>query len=215
MANTKLLYSEFSGFRLDFESKQVTKDGNPIVLTQKCVELLQYLLIQRNRVLRKKELLDSIWEGTFVDEATLTQHMYMLRKAFRSNGAEEFPIETIPKNGYKFVGEVVDIFEEDIENSFPPDNFVKDLFLEEKLAQPAESDPSRQPVGFWSGFISLLISGRRTVVISSFVLILFAAISGIRYSKTDLPKLIVESDRWRYFHSISWMLAVTTNSGSG
>lgn len=181
MAKAKLLYSDFSGFRVDFENKQVIRDGRPIVLTQKCFELLQYLLIQRDRVLRKKELLDSIWEGTFVDEATLTQHMYMLRKVFRNNGAKEFPIETIPKNGYKFVGEVVDVFEEDIENSFPPDNFANGLYLEEKLALPEDSALSVPVTGIWRNLRSLHIPGRRTIVVSSFILILFAAISGIRY----------------------------------
>jgi len=181
MAKAKLLYSDFSGFRVDFENKQVLQDGHPIVLTQKCFELLQYLLIQRDRVLRKKELLDSIWEGTFVDEATLTQHMYMLRKVFRKNGAKEFPIETIPKNGYKFVGEVVDVFEEDIENSFPPDNFAKGLFLEEKLTPHLESNSSHHTAGLGSKLSRVLIPGRRTVVISSLILILFAAMSGIRY----------------------------------
>ncbi len=181
MAKAKLLYSDFSGFRVDFENKQVLRDGHPVVLTQKCFELLQYLLIQRDRVLRKKELLDSIWEGTFVDEATLTQHIYMLRKVFRNNGAKEFPIETIPKNGYKFVGEVVDVFEENIDNSFPPDNFAKGLFLEEKLTPHVESDSPLHTSSRWPKLSSLPISNHRRVVISSFVLLLFAAINAVVY----------------------------------
>lgn len=181
MAKTKLLYSDFGSFRLDFENKQLLRDGHPVVLTQKCFELLQYALIHRDRTLGKKELLSSIWEGTFVDEATLTQHMYMLRKAIRSNDATEFPIETIPKNGYKFVGEVSDVFEEEIENSFPPDSFAKGLFLAEKQTPSAGLDTLQHLNQRWSRLWGEVKSYRRSIVFSTFFLIVFTTISGIRY----------------------------------
>jgi Tfp pilus assembly protein PilF len=45
--------------------------------------------------------MDALWPDGFVEEANLTQHIYVLRRAFREHGAPEF-IETAPRRGYRF-----------------------------------------------------------------------------------------------------------------
>lgn len=116
MAKKKLLYYEFNEFRLDILSGQLLKNGNPINLTQKCLETLQYLIRNRGRLLKKKELLDVIWSEAFVEESTLSQHIYLLRKALSENSQAKLLIETVPKKGYRFLGEVKEVFEIELEN---------------------------------------------------------------------------------------------------
>ena len=58
-------------------------------------------------MLKKEELLSTIWEDCYVEEATLTQHIYMLRKVLQENG--KIYIETLPKYGYRFVANVEEI----------------------------------------------------------------------------------------------------------
>ena len=36
--------------------------------------------VEATEVIRKRELMDSVWPGTFVEEAVLTQNIYTLRK---------------------------------------------------------------------------------------------------------------------------------------
>lgn len=97
---------EFGDFRLDLVNFRLLENGEQVALTQKSFELLEHLIENRGRVLKKEELLDALWEGNFVEEANLTQHIYMLRKALGQKGGEHNFIETIPKTGYRFVAEV-------------------------------------------------------------------------------------------------------------
>ena len=129
------LFYDFDVFRLDVENEQLLRRGSPITLTQKSFEVLQFLVQNRGRLLRKQELLSELWSDTHVVETTLTQHIYMLRKALSPNGESGFPIETIPKNGYRFNGEVEEIFGvESEEFQTASIEFVPKNVFEEKVA---------------------------------------------------------------------------------
>ncbi len=106
MSNNNVQCYEFGNFQLDLVNYRLVENGEPVPLTQKSFELLHHLIANRGRVLRKDELLDALWEGNFVEEANLTQHIYMLRKALKLKGGDTELIETIPKTGYRFVADV-------------------------------------------------------------------------------------------------------------
>ncbi|QQS42271.1 MAG: winged helix-turn-helix domain-containing protein [Acidobacteriota bacterium] len=109
MSENNVQFYDFGGFRLDLANYRLLEDGEPVPLTQKSFELLQYLIENRARVLKKDELLDTLWEGNYVEEANLTQHIYMLRKALGQKGSERMFIETIPKTGYRFIAQVEEV----------------------------------------------------------------------------------------------------------
>lgn len=102
-------FYEFSGYCLSLDEGVLYRDGAAITLTQKSVELLRYLVKNSGRVVTKQELLSAVWADTFVDDSTLTSHIYMLRKAMKIEGEEEPCIRTIPKKGYLFAGEVKEV----------------------------------------------------------------------------------------------------------
>lgn len=95
-------FYDFGSFRLDVSNRLLLRDGEHVPLTQKSFDILSYLIRNRNRMLRKQELLDEIWNDRYVEEANLAQHIYMVRKALRNNGSTVDYIETIPKFGYRF-----------------------------------------------------------------------------------------------------------------
>ncbi len=105
---------DFDDYRLDLTNFQLLENGESISLTQKSFELLHFLLENRGRILKKEELLDALWEGNFVEEANLTQHIYMLRKALKQQERKKLYIETIPKNGYRFLAQVDELYIEPI-----------------------------------------------------------------------------------------------------
>src|SRR4029453_11014 len=72
----------------------------------KVVDTLLLLIENSGRVLEKDELIQKLWPDTFVEEANLTQNIYVLRKALNSGTDSENYIETIPRRGYRFAGEV-------------------------------------------------------------------------------------------------------------
>ncbi|NNF00066.1 MAG: hypothetical protein HKN25_13675 [Pyrinomonadaceae bacterium] len=110
MSSDKIHCFEFGNFRLDLTNRELMKNGKHLPLTQKSFELLAFLIENRDRSLRKNEILNSIWDENFVEEANLAQHIYMIRKVLKNTGNTEEYIETIPKYGYRFVGSVTENF---------------------------------------------------------------------------------------------------------
>jgi hypothetical protein len=50
--------------------------------------------------------LKQVWPDTFVEEGSLTKHIFLLRKTLGENSAGTPYIETVPKRGYRFIGAV-------------------------------------------------------------------------------------------------------------
>src|SRR2546423_4730700 len=53
-----------------------------------------------------------LWPDSFVEEANLTQNVFQLRKVFGETQSGTNYIETVPRRGYRFVGEVKALVEE-------------------------------------------------------------------------------------------------------
>ena len=98
---------EFSGYRLDAVSRELFgPDGTTISVTSKALEVLAYLIRQRDRVVDKDDLLAAVWAGRVVEENNLTQAISALRKAFGVRPPEHRFIVTISGRGYRFVADV-------------------------------------------------------------------------------------------------------------
>jgi len=100
---------EFGPFRLEAAERRLWRDGaEPVQLPPKVFDLLVLLVENRGRLLDKSFLLESLWPGTFVEEANLSVNVSLLRKAL-GDGAGETYIETVPKRGYRFVASVTEL----------------------------------------------------------------------------------------------------------
>jgi DNA-binding winged helix-turn-helix (wHTH) protein/tetratricopeptide (TPR) repeat protein len=97
---------EIGSFSVVLDERRLLFDGKQIALTPKAFDILLILIQHSGHVLEKKEIMDQIWPDTFVEEATLAQNIFILRKALGENAIGVQYIETIPKRGYRFVGEV-------------------------------------------------------------------------------------------------------------
>ncbi|HYD16410.1 MAG TPA: alpha/beta fold hydrolase [Candidatus Nanoarchaeia archaeon] len=94
---------EFGPFQLDVEERLFTCDRQEIRLRGKVFDTLSFLLANPGRLIRKDELLRAVWPDTIVEENNLDHCISQLRKVF---GAENRFIETVPRQGYRFTGEV-------------------------------------------------------------------------------------------------------------
>ncbi len=97
---------EFGPFQLDPEERRLLEQGNNVPLTPKAFQTLLVLVENQGRVLEKDELLKKVWPDTFVEEATLAQNIFTLRKHLHDDRTESVYIETIPKRGYRFAAPV-------------------------------------------------------------------------------------------------------------
>ena len=91
------------------------RDGEIIALTPKCFDLLWKLVEERGNLVQKGELMKTIWPDSFVEEGNLTQSISLLRRALGENSGEPQYIETVPRHGYRFVAEVREVQEREVE----------------------------------------------------------------------------------------------------
>lgn len=101
---------EFSGYRLDAVSRELFgPDGAQVPVASRALDVLAYLIQQRNRVVDKDDLLAAVWAGRVVEENNLTQAISALRKAFGVRPPEHRFIVTISGRGYRFVAKVSEV----------------------------------------------------------------------------------------------------------
>jgi DNA-binding winged helix-turn-helix (wHTH) protein len=94
---------EFGPYRLDTVGRSLECRGEVIALPPKAVEVLAELVKRPGEVIGKKELMETIWPETFVEEANLSQMVFLLRRALESSNGSEY-IATLPRRGYRFSG---------------------------------------------------------------------------------------------------------------
>jgi DNA-binding winged helix-turn-helix (wHTH) protein/TolB-like protein/Flp pilus assembly protein TadD len=104
-------FYEFGPFRLDVLNSQLHRDGQPLPLTPKAIDMLLLLVRQQGRVIEKRELMKALWPDSFVEEANLSQHVFMLRRTLGTQANGKPYIETVARRGYYFAAEVREIRE--------------------------------------------------------------------------------------------------------
>ncbi|HMF56086.1 MAG TPA: LpqB family beta-propeller domain-containing protein, partial [Pyrinomonadaceae bacterium] len=96
---------KFGPFILEATERALLREGEPVALTSKAFETLLVLVENSGRLVKKGELMERVWPDTFVEEKTLAQNVFTLRKVLGQDEADKY-IETVPKHGYRFVAEV-------------------------------------------------------------------------------------------------------------
>lgn len=80
-------------------------------LRAKSLEMLEYLIANRNRLVKKSELLAELWKDTNVNENAPAQCVIELRKALGDDSRNPRFIKTFSKLGYQFIGPVEETME--------------------------------------------------------------------------------------------------------
>jgi DNA-binding winged-HTH domains len=103
----------FGPFRLDAGERQLLREGKAVPLTPKCFDLLLLLVENSGHLLEKNEILERLWPDQFVEEGNLSFNISVLRKALGEIDSKRRYIETVPKKGFRFIGEVERILPEE------------------------------------------------------------------------------------------------------
>ena len=96
----------FGAFRIDVTDRLLFRDDSAVPLTPKAFDTLLFLVENGGRVLGRQEIMTEVWPDSFVEENNLAQNISALRKVLGPAGSKL--IETVPKRGYRFVGEVTE-----------------------------------------------------------------------------------------------------------
>jgi Tol biopolymer transport system component/DNA-binding winged helix-turn-helix (wHTH) protein len=113
-ATIKRFY-DFGIFRIDTSKRLLLKDGEPVQLTPKAFDTLLLLVENKGRLVSKDELMSRLWPDTVVEEGSLTRNVYLLRKALGEAPQQHLYIMTVPGQGYRFVADVSEISEQNLD----------------------------------------------------------------------------------------------------
>ena len=84
----------------------VSRNGTPMRLTLKAMEVLVCLAEHAGESVPKEELLQIVWRETFVTDDVLVGSISELRRVFEDDAREPRFIQTIPKRGYRLIAAV-------------------------------------------------------------------------------------------------------------
>ncbi len=107
LKNASRAFFQFGGFTIDLRRHGLYRGEERIHLTPKPLETLIYLVENRGRTIEKQELLDAIWKDTFVTEDNLVHAVREIRRALEDDKDDPRFVQTVPRQGYRFVGEVL------------------------------------------------------------------------------------------------------------
>lgn len=95
----------FGRVTVDLAQRVVELDGQPQHLQPQAFDVLAHLIANRDRVVGKAELLDTVWGGQFVTESALTTRIKEIRRAVGDDGARQAVVRNHRGRGYRFVAE--------------------------------------------------------------------------------------------------------------
>jgi pimeloyl-ACP methyl ester carboxylesterase/DNA-binding winged helix-turn-helix (wHTH) protein len=96
----------FADVVVDTDRREILRAGAREPAEPQVFDLLVHLLRQRDRVVGKDELVDVVWRGRIVSDATLASRINAARRAVGDSGESQRLIRTYPRRGFRFVGEV-------------------------------------------------------------------------------------------------------------
>src|SRR6188508_1038902 len=96
----------FSEFEIDLGQQELRRLGEAIHIEPQVFDLIVHLVRNRDRIVSKDELIETIWNGRIISEAALSSRINGARRALGDNGNDQAMIRTLHKRGFRFVGDV-------------------------------------------------------------------------------------------------------------
>jgi DNA-binding winged helix-turn-helix (wHTH) protein len=94
----------FGPYTFDAARRRLSRDGQSIEVPPKALDVLEVLLENRGRTVEKCDLMGRVWPDTAVEDANLTQSVFLLRRALGDAPSASRYISTVARRGYRFVG---------------------------------------------------------------------------------------------------------------
>lgn len=94
---------EFGPYRLDQSERKLLRNHQIVELPPKAFDTLVHMVRNSGHLMEKDELIRTLWPDSFVEEGSLSNNIFLLRKAL---GEDPQYIEAVPRRGYRFVGAV-------------------------------------------------------------------------------------------------------------
>src|SRR5215470_14906419 len=94
----------FGQFRLDLRQRKLARDGEPVQLSSRALDILCVLASAKGEVVSKDDLMAQVWPGVVVEENNIQVHVSGLRKALEQGKSGQSCLVTVPGRGYRLIG---------------------------------------------------------------------------------------------------------------
>ena len=99
----------FDGWTVNFDSGEITRDGNTHRLQDQPLQILEELVSHPGEVVTREQLIARLWpKGVVEFDTGLNSAMRKLRIALGDDAETPRYIETLPRKGYRFIGRIED-----------------------------------------------------------------------------------------------------------
>jgi TolB-like protein/DNA-binding winged helix-turn-helix (wHTH) protein len=102
---------KFGPFRLEVHERRLTREGHLIPLRGRVFDTLLALVSRHGCLVTKDELMAAVWPDSVVEETNLNHNICILRRALGEKATGEKYVETVPRQGYRFVADVQELRE--------------------------------------------------------------------------------------------------------
>ncbi len=96
----------FGPFVADTAAYRLLRDGNPIDLSPKALDLLFLFVSRPGQLVTKDDMLRSLWPDVAVTDNALTQVVSELRQSLGDAPAAPRFVQTVPRRGYRFIAAI-------------------------------------------------------------------------------------------------------------
>src|SRR5258708_28984806 len=129
----------FGDYELDPRRGVLSRGGVPLKIQPQPLRVLELLVTRAPEVVTREELSDSVWgNGVNVDlEQSLNFCFRQIRSVLNDSASNPKFIDTLPKQGYRFIGDVVP-------EGMPPPVAAAAVSAEPEPAHTAVSEQARQ-----------------------------------------------------------------------
>jgi TolB-like protein/Tfp pilus assembly protein PilF len=101
----------FDKLSVDTDRRELRGPAGLIALEPQVFDLLVYLIGNREHVVSKNDIIAAVWHGRIVSESALTTRINAARSAIGDSGDAQRLIRTLPRRGFRFVGDVCEVRE--------------------------------------------------------------------------------------------------------
>ena len=99
----------FAHFEIDLNRHELRQSGEVVHIEPQVFDLIVHFVRNRDRIVSKDELIETIWNGRIISEAALSSRINGARRALGDNGNDQIFIKTFHKRGFRFLPDVQEI----------------------------------------------------------------------------------------------------------
>jgi adenylate cyclase len=96
----------FEGYALDTDRRELHRGSEAVSIAPQEFDLLDYLIRNRDRVVSKDDIIQTIWKGRAISDTALTTRLNAVRTAIGDSGEAQRLIKTLPRRGFRFIGQL-------------------------------------------------------------------------------------------------------------